>query len=224
MPAGSVNGYPFTAVVGMDDAKRALECALVNPNIHAVLLRGSEGSAKTVLSRAAAGLTDRKIINCPLNVTDEQLFGGLDIEEALKTGKSKLQPGLLSRAHNNILYIDDVNLMFTEEAIRAIGKYLPDCHKLIEQSKSIDGYVSELEQQIQEQERSIENANAYASAQRSRVRELNDQIWEYEQDLKKLQAQRDKAQKIVDAIPADVRAEIDKSMKKKGAKHYEYER
>ena len=111
MPAGSVNGYPFTAVVGMDDAKRALECALVNPNIHAVLLRGSEGSAKTVLSRAAAGLTDRKIINCPLNVTDEQLFGGLDIEEALKTGRSKLQPGLLSRAHDNILYIDDVNLM-----------------------------------------------------------------------------------------------------------------
>ncbi|MBQ3736581.1 MAG: VWA domain-containing protein [Candidatus Methanomethylophilaceae archaeon] len=111
MPAGSVNGYPFTAVVGMDDAKRALECALMNPNIHAVLLRGSEGSAKTVLSRAAAGLTDRKIINCPLNVTDEQLFGGLDIEEALKTGRSKLQPGLLSRAHDNILYIDDVNLM-----------------------------------------------------------------------------------------------------------------
>ena len=111
MPAGSVNGYPFTAVVGMDDAKRALECALVNPNIHAVLLRGSEGSAKTLLSRAAANLTDRKIVNCPLNVTDEQLFGGLDIEEALKTGRSKLQPGLLARAHKNILYIDDVNLM-----------------------------------------------------------------------------------------------------------------
>ena len=111
MPAGSVNGYPFTAVVGMDDAKRALECALVNPNTHAVLLRGSEGSAKTLLSRAAANLTDRKIVNCPLNVTDEQLFGGLDIEEALKTGRSKLQPGLLARAHKNILYIDDVNLM-----------------------------------------------------------------------------------------------------------------
>ena len=111
MPAGPVNGYPFTAVVGMDDAKRALECALVNPNIRAVLLRGSEGSAKTLLSRAAAGLTDKEIVNCPLNVTDEQLFGGLDIEEALRTGRSKLQPGLLARAHGNILYIDDVNLM-----------------------------------------------------------------------------------------------------------------
>lgn len=95
----------------MDDAKRALECALVNPNIRTVLLRGSEGSAKTLLSRAAANLTDRRIVNCPLNVTDEQLFGGLDIEEALKSGRSVLQPGLLSRAHGNILYIDDVNLM-----------------------------------------------------------------------------------------------------------------
>ena len=80
MPAGTVNGLPFTAIVGMDDAKRALECALVNPNIRTVLLRGGEGTAKTVLARAAAGITDRKIINCPLNITDEQLFGGLDVE------------------------------------------------------------------------------------------------------------------------------------------------
>ena len=111
MPAGTVNGLPFTAIVGMDDAKRALECALVNPNIRTVLLRGGEGTAKTVLARAAAGITDRTIVNCPLNVTDEQLFGGLDVEEAIKTGKPVLQPGLLARADGNILYIDDVNLM-----------------------------------------------------------------------------------------------------------------
>ena len=111
MPAGTVNGLPFTAVVGMDDAKRALECALVNPNIRTVLLRGGEGTAKTVLARAAAGITDRKIINCPLNITDEQLFGGLDVEEAIKTGRPVLQPGLLARADGNILYIDDINLM-----------------------------------------------------------------------------------------------------------------
>lgn len=111
MPAGPVNSLPFTAVVGMDDAKRALECALVNPNIRTVLLRGGGGTAKTVLARAAAGITDRKVVNCPLNVTDEQLFGGMDIEEAMKTGRPALQPGLLARADGNILYIDDVNLM-----------------------------------------------------------------------------------------------------------------
>ncbi|MBR1888393.1 MAG: VWA domain-containing protein, partial [Candidatus Methanomethylophilus sp.] len=111
MPAGSVNSLPFTAIVGLDDGKRALECALVNPNIRTVLLRGGSGSDKTTLARAAAGITDRHIVNCPLNVTEEQLFGGMDIEEAMKTGRSVLQPGLLSKADGNILYIDDVNLM-----------------------------------------------------------------------------------------------------------------
>ena len=111
MSAGPLNHFPFTAVVGMDDGKRALECALINPNIRTVLLRGGSGSAKTTLARAAAGITEKKIINCPLNVTEEQLFGGIDIEEAIRTGKARLQPGLLSKADGNILYIDDVNLM-----------------------------------------------------------------------------------------------------------------
>ena len=110
MSAGSLS-FPFTAIVGMDDGKRALECALINPNIRTVLLRGGSGSAKTTLARAAAGITDKRIINCPLNVTEEQLYGGIDIEEAIKSGKAVLQPGLLSRADGNILYIDDVNLM-----------------------------------------------------------------------------------------------------------------
>ena len=80
MPPVDLRSYPFSAVYGMDDAKRALQCVLVNPNIRTVLLRGGSGSAKTTLARAAAGITDRKIINCPLNITDEQLFGGIDVE------------------------------------------------------------------------------------------------------------------------------------------------
>lgn len=111
MPSGPVNGLPFTAVVGMDDAKRALECAIVSPSIRTVLLRGGEGTAKTVLARAAAGLTGKKIVNCPLNVTEEQLFGGLDVEETVRTGVPAMEKGLLSRADGNILYIDDINLM-----------------------------------------------------------------------------------------------------------------
>lgn len=111
MSAGSVNGFPFTAVVGMDDGKRALECALVNPNIKAVLIRGGCGSAKTTLARAVGSITYRMVVNCPLNITDEQLFGGIDVEQAMRTGEATLQPGLLSKADGNILYIDDINLM-----------------------------------------------------------------------------------------------------------------
>lgn len=111
MSAGPVSGFPFTAVIGMDDSKRALECALINPNIKTVLIRGGCGSAKTTLARAVGSITDRMVVNCPLNITDEQLFGGIDVEQAMRTGEATLQPGLLSKADGNILYIDDINLM-----------------------------------------------------------------------------------------------------------------
>ena len=122
MSSEPLTHFPFSAVVGMDDAKRALECAVVNPRIRTVLIRGGTGTAKTVLARACSDICSKHIVNCPLNVTDEQLFGGLDIEKTLKTGRPEMQPGLLSRAHNNILYIDDVNLMD-----RAMLSGLLDC-------------------------------------------------------------------------------------------------
>ena len=122
MSSEPLTHFPFSAVVGMDDAKRALECAVVNPRIRTVLIRGGTGTAKTVLARACSDICSKHIVNCPLNVTDEQLFGGLDIEKTLRTGKPEMQPGLLSRAHNNILYIDDVNLMD-----RAMLSGLLDC-------------------------------------------------------------------------------------------------
>ncbi len=110
MPSGPVT-FPFTAVVGMDDAKRALTCAFVGSHIHTVLLRGGRGTGKSVLARSVAKLTGKKIINCPLDVTEEQLYGGLDVEKAVSTGEMVLEPGLLSRADGNILFIDDANLM-----------------------------------------------------------------------------------------------------------------
>jgi len=122
MPSEHLNTFPFAAVVGMDDGKRAIECALANPNIRTVLIRGGEGSAKTTLARSSGSIGSRKVVNCPLNVTDEQLFGGLDIEKTLKNGRPEMQKGLLSRADGNILYIDDVNLMD-----RAMLSGLLDC-------------------------------------------------------------------------------------------------
>ena len=103
MPSEHLNAFPFTAVVGMDDGKRAIECALANPSIRTVLIRGGEGSAKTTLARSSGSIGSRRVINCPLNVTDEQLFGGLDIEKTLKSGRPEMQKGLLARADGNIL-------------------------------------------------------------------------------------------------------------------------
>ncbi len=103
--------FPFSAIYGMEDAKKALLCLIVNPRIKGMLIKGASGVAKTTLARSISGeLSGRTIINVPLNVTDEQLFGCLDIEAAIKDGMISMQEGLLERANNNFLYLDDVNL------------------------------------------------------------------------------------------------------------------
>jgi len=111
MPPVDLRSFPFSAVLGMEDAKRAMQCMLVNPNIRTVMIRGGQGSAKTVLARSVGRICGKNIINVPVNVSEEQLFGGMDIDATIKEGKAVMQPGLLSRADGNIVYVDDVNLM-----------------------------------------------------------------------------------------------------------------
>ena len=104
--------FPISAIVGMDIVKKALICALINPKIKCVLIRGDSGIAKTTISRSISGnLSEMKIINIPLNVTSEQLFGGLNIEETLKKGSIEIQKGLLSKSDGNLTFIDDINLL-----------------------------------------------------------------------------------------------------------------
>lgn len=110
-PVDMIGGFPFSAVYGMGDAKRAIECALVNPRIRTVLIRGGPGSAKTVLARSGGRISGRGLVNVPLNVTEEQLFGGMDIDATIREGRPVVQKGLLSRADGGILYVDDVNLL-----------------------------------------------------------------------------------------------------------------
>ncbi|WP_400205779.1 AAA family ATPase [Candidatus Methanomassiliicoccus intestinalis] len=103
--------FPFSAIYGMNDAKKALICALVNPQIKSVLIRGPSGVAKTTVVRAITEcIPDKKLINVPLNATEEQIFGGINIEKTLKNGVIEEEVGLLLRSNENIAYIDDINL------------------------------------------------------------------------------------------------------------------
>ena len=107
--------YPFAAVVGQEQAKRALKIALVNPKAGGLLISGVTGTAKSVVVRSAAMLAgNRKIINLPLNVTEDMLFGSINLEYAVSQGERRFEPGLLGRADGNILYIDEVNLLRPE--------------------------------------------------------------------------------------------------------------
>ena len=74
--SGYFNSYPFAAVVGQEQAKRAILVALVNPKAGGLLISGVTGTAKSVLVRGAATLSgNRKLLNLPLNVTEDMLFG-----------------------------------------------------------------------------------------------------------------------------------------------------
>ena len=105
-------GYPFTAIVGQEKAKKALLLNLICPQIGGALLSGQKGTAKSTLIRSLEQLmVDIKVKTIPLSATEDRVVGTVNIEEALLNGKQVYEPGILAEAHENILYIDEVNLL-----------------------------------------------------------------------------------------------------------------
>ena len=112
--------YPFTAVVGQEQAKRALLLALVNPCTGGLLISGKRGTAKSVLVRAAAPFTPTgSLVELPLGATDDMVFGSLDVDAALRDGERRLRHGLLQRAAHTLIYMDEVNLL-REEVLKSV--------------------------------------------------------------------------------------------------------
>ena len=112
--------YPFTAVVGQEQAKRALLLALVNPRTGGLLISGNRGTAKSVLVRAAAPFTPTgSLVELPLGATDDMVFGSLDVDAVLRDGERRLRHGLLHRAAHTLIYMDEVNLL-REEVLKSV--------------------------------------------------------------------------------------------------------
>jgi Mg-chelatase subunit ChlI len=53
----------------------------------------------------------RRLVNLPLNATEDRVAGTLDISQALREGVKALEPGLLAEVNRGILYIDEINLL-----------------------------------------------------------------------------------------------------------------
>lgn len=103
--------FPFTALVGQEDLKEALLVCAVDPAISGVLVRGERGTAKTTAVRGLAPVLHGKLVELPIGATADRVLGTLDLDRALGEGKASFQPGLLSNAHEGLLYVDEVNLL-----------------------------------------------------------------------------------------------------------------
>jgi len=103
----------FTELVGLESAKQALLLLAVNPALAGVAIAAAVGSGKSTLARAFAALLPpgTPFVELPVNVTEDRLLGGLDLEATLATGQRVIERGLLARAHGGALYVDGLNLL-----------------------------------------------------------------------------------------------------------------
>jgi magnesium chelatase subunit D len=135
--ASAAPHFPFSAIVGQDEMKRALIFNAIDPSIGGLLITGTRGAAKSTAARAMAALlpeievlegdafntapggaakgkatrVSTPFVNLPVGATEDRVLGTLDVQRVLQAGEKHFEPGLLARANRGVLYVDEVNLL-----------------------------------------------------------------------------------------------------------------
>ena len=97
----------FGDFIGQEDAKLGLILNAIDPRCGGILLVGPRGSGKSTLARLFRGISPpaRPFVELPLNVTEDSLLGGIDLEKTLRSGRRTLAPGILSRANGGAVLV-----------------------------------------------------------------------------------------------------------------------
>lgn len=107
--------FPFSAVVGQDDLKLALLLNLIDPSLGGVLAVGDKGTGKTTLIRSLAALMNAHepfpFINLPIGASEDRVLGHINLETLINEKQEQVTPGLLAKAHEGVLYVDEINLL-----------------------------------------------------------------------------------------------------------------
>ena len=123
--------YPFPAIIGYTAAKRALLLLAVDRGLRGVLIAAKSGSDASMLARSFGAfiseldlnstgsisddLSDSRgragTVELTINITDDRLLGGIDLDRTVATGRPVVSRGVLARADGRILYVNDINLL-----------------------------------------------------------------------------------------------------------------
>jgi magnesium chelatase subunit D/magnesium chelatase subunit I len=109
--------FPFTAIVGMEKAKKSLIYHAIDPRIGGALFMGHRGCAKSTLVRAFSEILQSTthgslpFVEVPLGTTEDRLLGSVNAETLVEQSKWQGRAGLIEDANGGVLYIDEINLL-----------------------------------------------------------------------------------------------------------------
>lgn len=104
--------FPLSAIQGQPALAQALLLAAIEPLLGGVLIQGPRGTAKSTAARALADvLAPAPFVTLPLGASIEHVMGSLDLSKALAGHELAFAPGLVAKAHEGVLYVDEINLL-----------------------------------------------------------------------------------------------------------------